>query len=59
MLNVKLSDKPCVFCGKTGAAVHAKSKEHDFQGVVCTDHMLALMKRWEKEVSNAPAVPSS
>ena len=48
MLNVKLSTKACVFCGKNGSAVQAKSKEHDFQGIVCTEHMIALLKRWEK-----------
>ena len=60
MLNVKLSTKACVFCGKNGSTVHAKSKDHDFQGVVCTEHMIALLKRWDrKEETNAPAVGSS
>ena len=48
MLNVKLSEKGCVFCGKKDETVAAKSKEHDFQGVVCTTHMMALLKRWAK-----------
>ncbi len=48
MLQVKLSDKPCLFCGKTGQTVAASEKEHDFKGVVCGDHMFALLKKWEQ-----------
>ena len=47
MLTVKLSDKPCLLCGVKEDTVSAKSKEQDFQGVVCPKHMLALMKKWE------------
>lgn len=47
MVNVKLSDKPCVFCGAREEAVSAKNKEQDFQGVVCLKHLHALMKKWE------------
>lgn len=59
MLQVKLSDKACLFCGKNGQTVHAKSKEHDFQGVVCAEHLIAILKKWEKEESHAQAQPSS
>ncbi len=53
MLTVKLSDKPCVFCGaKTDTAV-AKSKEQAFQGVVCAKHLFEILKKWEKEESSA------
>ena len=48
MLNVKMSEKPCVFCGSKEETVAAKSKEQDFQGVVCTKHMMALLRRWAK-----------
>jgi hypothetical protein len=59
MMIVKLSDKACLFCGKNQNTVQAKAKEHDFQGIVCTDHMVAILKRWErKEEANAPVKPS-
>jgi|HubBroStandDraft_1064217.scaffolds.fasta_scaffold5779482_1 hypothetical protein len=51
MLTVKLSDKGCLFCSKT-PTVQAKSKEHDFQGVVCPEHMIALLKKWEQIDAN-------
>jgi hypothetical protein len=48
MLTVKLSDRPCVFCGaKTDTAV-AKSKEHDFQAVICGRHLFEILKKWEQ-----------
>ncbi len=52
MLQVKLSDKGCLFCGKTTATVQAKSKEHDFQGVVCPEHMIAVLKKFEQADAN-------
>jgi phosphoribosyl-dephospho-CoA transferase len=48
MMTVKLSAKPCLFCGKSAGTLQAKSKEHDFQGVVCGDHMMALLKKWDE-----------
>ena len=54
MLIVKLSEKACVFCGKKDETVAAKCKEHDFQGVVCTTHMVALLKRWDKAPEAVP-----
>ena len=59
MMTVKLSEeKPCLFCGKTVATVHAKAKEHDFQGVVCGEHMIGLLKKWEDaaHVGSKPSV---
>jgi hypothetical protein len=47
MLTVKLADRPCLFCGAKDDTVLAKSKEEDFQGVVCPKHMIALLKKWE------------
>jgi hypothetical protein len=57
MVNVKLSEKPCVFCGAKEETVSAKSKDQDFQGVVCLKHLHALMKKWEGR--NAPAQSGS
>lgn len=55
MLNVKLSDKPCVFCGaKTDTAV-VKSKEHDFQGVVCGKHLFDVLRKWAHATTDAKA----
>ena len=54
MMTVKLSNKPCLFCGKAGATVQAKAKDHDFQGVVCSEHMIALMKKWEEQPKSEP-----
>lgn len=59
MLQVKLSDRACLFCNKTGQTVQAKSKEHDFQGVVCPEHMIAVLKKWEKEDASVAAQSSS
>lgn len=47
MLTVKLAEKPCLFCGAKEETVMAKSKEHEFTGIVCPKHMIALMKKWE------------
>jgi hypothetical protein len=55
MMTVKLSDKPCLLCGKTVTNVLAKSKEQDFQGVVCPEHMIALLKKWEETKRPEPA----
>ncbi len=52
MVTVKLSDKKCVLCDKNGQTVQLKSKEHDFQGTVCNDHLFTLLKKWEKEESS-------
>jgi hypothetical protein len=49
MYSVKLSDKTCLFCGKSGDTAVVKSKEHDAQVVVCSDHLFALLKKWDKE----------
>lgn len=49
MLQVKLSEKPCLFCGKLGQSLQAKSKEHDFQGIICPEHLIIILKKWEKE----------
>lgn len=54
MMTVKLSNKPCLFCAKSGATVQAKSKEHDFQGVVCPEHMMTLLKKWEEHQKLEP-----
>jgi len=56
MLNVKLSDKPCLFCSKNGSTVQAKSKEHEFFGIVCPDHLIALLKKWEKEDADSKSL---
>lgn len=55
MMTVKLSNKACLFCGKGGATVQAKDKEHDFQGVLCSDHMMAVLKKWEEQQKPEPA----
>lgn len=49
MLQVKLSDKPCLFCSKKETTVEAKSKEQSFLGVVCPEHLIGLLKKWEKK----------
>lgn len=49
MLYVKMSDKPCLFCSKAGPNLEAKSKEHSFLGVVCPEHLIALLKKWDKK----------
>ena len=55
MLTIKLSDKPCLFCGAKENTVVAKSKENGFQGTVCGKHVFELLKRWSKdEPSNKP-----
>ena len=59
MLNVKMSEKPCVFCGSKEETVAAKSKEQDFQGVVCLKHMHALMKKWEASHATAKSATGS
>ena len=48
MLTVKLSKNPCVFCGKLEDTALAKSKEHDFSGVVCSKHLFDLLRKWEQ-----------
>jgi len=48
MVQVKLSDKPCLFCSKAAQTVSVKAKEHDFQGSVCGEHLFNLLKKWEK-----------
>jgi len=53
MLNVKLTDKPCLFCGVREDTVFAKCKEHEFTGVVCPKHMIALLKKWETSEAKA------
>jgi hypothetical protein len=59
MLQVKLSDKPCLFCSKKESTLEAKSKEHSFLGIVCPEHLIAILKKWEKkETTDAPAVAS-
>jgi hypothetical protein len=56
MLHVKLSDKPCLFCSKKETTVEAKSKEQSFLGVLCPDHLIALLKKWEKkEAAETPS----
>ena len=59
MLNVKVSEKPCVFCGTKDETVFAKSKEHDFQGVACLKHLYALMKKWEANHAAPKSAASS
>ncbi len=59
MMQVKLSEKPCVFCGKTGPTVSAREKDKDFQGTVCGDHLFALLKKWEKEEASVPATANN
>ena len=46
-VTVKLSDKQCLFCSAKEDTLLIKSKEEDFQGVVCTKHQIALLKKWE------------
>ncbi|MFO0818458.1 MAG: hypothetical protein U1A77_10990 [Pirellulales bacterium] len=48
MLSVKLSDKPCLFCGAKDDTIFTKSKEQDFSGNVCSKHLIGLLKRWEE-----------
>ena len=48
MMTVKLSDKSCLFCGKN-PTVQVKAKDHDFQGVVCGDHLFAILKKWDEQ----------
>ena len=55
MMTVKLSDKPCLFCGKSSSTVQAKSKEQDFQGIVCSEHMIALLKKWDEHQKPEPS----
>lgn len=47
MLTVTLSDKPCVICNSKENTVLAKCKEQDFQGIICTTHLISLLKKWE------------
>ncbi|MBN8625037.1 MAG: hypothetical protein J0M17_06085 [Planctomycetes bacterium] len=49
MLYVKLSEKPCLFCSKAGSNLEAKAKGQSFLGVVCPEHLIALLKKWDKK----------
>jgi hypothetical protein len=59
MVSVKLSDKMCVFCGAKENTALAKSKEHDFQGVVCGKHLFELLRKWEHSESHGQPSPGS
>lgn len=45
MFTAQLSDKPCFLCGKKEDTLETKFKDKTFQGVVCTDHLLQILKR--------------
>jgi hypothetical protein len=57
MVNVKLSDKPCVFCGAKENTALAKSKGQDFQAVVCGKHLFEILRKWEHSDSQGQPSP--
>ena len=47
---LKLSDKPCIWCDKAEDTAEVKFKDGRFSGVVCKDHLWALlMKNGQKQ----------
>ena len=50
MLQIKLSDaKYCLDCPTNKDTVFVKNNAQDFQGILCPAHLIARMKKWEKE----------
>ena len=53
---VELSDKPCHFCGQTGANYKAKVKSQELQAVLCDEHLKEVLK--QEQSSAEIATPS-
>lgn len=59
MMTIKLSDKNCLICGSKEHTLVARDKKHDFQGVVCSTHLFALLKKWEQAGSDGAATDTA
>jgi len=59
MLTVTLSEKPCLICNTKENTVMAKCKEQDFQGTICTTHLIGLLRKWEGKEVPAKNTPNN
>jgi hypothetical protein len=48
MVQIKLSEKPCLFCSKTETVV-VKAPKENFQAPVCMEHLRPLLQKWEDQ----------
>lgn len=57
---VAISDLPCVLCekDKPGDTVMLNASAKGFKGAVCTEHLLGLLKKWQRSSSSVPTKPS-
>jgi hypothetical protein len=51
MVQIKLSEKQCLFCTKTETVV-VKAHKEDFQAPVCMEHLRPLLQKWEPQPEN-------
>ena len=52
MVQIKLSEKQCLFCTKKETVV-VKAPKEDFQAPVCMEHLRPLLQKWEPQPDNA------
>jgi len=45
MFTGKLASQGCFLCGKRDDTLDVKMKDKSFQGVVCIEHLLQILKR--------------
>ncbi len=48
MVQIKLSEKQCLFCAKQETVV-VKAPKEDFQAPVCMEHLRPLLQKWEAQ----------